>query len=144
MKIPHIKRLRQLAGLTQDEVSSKLMITSSAYSKLENGITDLTIKRAYELASIFNIDICEVIQVSNEESVKALQEIITKKNREIYDLQRKVINLTTDEKGKEFPPINSDELFKKMDTLIELDSTSEAHKNLVKRMRSLLIEFKLD
>jgi transcriptional regulator with XRE-family HTH domain len=51
-----LKALRESKKWSQEEVSTKLHMTQTNYSKLETGITRLTIERAKELADIFDID----------------------------------------------------------------------------------------
>lgn len=51
-----LKALRESKKWSQEEIASRLHMTQTNYSKLENGITRLTIDRAKELASIFDIE----------------------------------------------------------------------------------------
>ena len=63
-----IKRLRNGRGLTQDNVAYELGITKGAYNKIENGQTNVSVKRLYEIAKIFEVDILEFFKLSTSES----------------------------------------------------------------------------
>lgn len=56
-----IKRCRELANLTQDEVGIKLNIGTEAVSRMERGITVPTITRLAELADIFGCTLEDLI-----------------------------------------------------------------------------------
>lgn len=56
-----IKRCRDQAGLTQDEVGEKLDIGLEAVSRMERGITVPTITRLAELADIFGCTLEDLI-----------------------------------------------------------------------------------
>lgn len=53
--IPPLREFRQQARKSQQQVAAALCITRSAYSKLERGQTELTMKRACQIAHIFKI-----------------------------------------------------------------------------------------
>ncbi|MEZ4906700.1 MAG: helix-turn-helix transcriptional regulator [Saprospiraceae bacterium] len=61
-----IKKLRISKGMNQDDIASRLNISQSAYTKIENGITKLDIERITELSKILEVDISELL--SNEEN----------------------------------------------------------------------------
>lgn len=50
-----LRELRQQARKSQQQVAAALCITRSAYSKLERGQTELTMKRACQIAHIFKV-----------------------------------------------------------------------------------------
>jgi transcriptional regulator with XRE-family HTH domain len=56
-----IKRCRDKASLTQDDVAEKLDIGLEAVSRIERGITIPTITRLAELADIFNCTLEDII-----------------------------------------------------------------------------------
>jgi transcriptional regulator with XRE-family HTH domain len=49
-----LKQIRQSRGLKQKEMAQKLEISSSAYSKIESGKIELTVKNLLKIGSIFN------------------------------------------------------------------------------------------
>lgn len=67
-----IKRLRLLAGLNQQKVSDKLDITPGAFAKIERGETDPSASRLFEIASIFKVDVMNLLkdEVPKETPVK--------------------------------------------------------------------------
>lgn len=50
-----LKTLRELHGIKQDDIAQRLGISQNAYSKLETGETDITLKRLEEIAKIYNM-----------------------------------------------------------------------------------------
>jgi transcriptional regulator with XRE-family HTH domain len=49
-----LKQIRQLKGLKQKDVAKLLGLSSSAYSKIEKGKIDLTLKNLFKIAKIFD------------------------------------------------------------------------------------------
>ena len=56
-----IKNIRELKNLTQDYVASQLELTTRAYSKIESGETQLTIKRLNEISFILGVKAIELL-----------------------------------------------------------------------------------
>lgn len=56
-----IKQIRELKNLTQEFVANELEISTRAYSKIENGETQLTINRLNEISAILQVDPMEVL-----------------------------------------------------------------------------------
>lgn len=55
-------RLKRLTkGYSQEYMANELEISQNAYSKLERGETELTVRRAYEIAFILEISIYELL-----------------------------------------------------------------------------------
>ena len=52
-----IKTLRQNRGLTQEDVAQQLNMSQSAYSKLENGQTEVTVKHCKILSRVFGVNV---------------------------------------------------------------------------------------
>lgn len=56
-------RLQRLAkGYSQEYMANELNISQNAYSKLERGETELSVNRAYEIASILGVSIYVLVQ----------------------------------------------------------------------------------
>jgi len=55
-----IRSHRLTKGYSQEYMANELEISQNAYSKLERGETELTVKRAYEIAFILGISIYEL------------------------------------------------------------------------------------
>jgi transcriptional regulator with XRE-family HTH domain len=53
---------RQTLNYTQAYIAGKLGISQNAYSKIESGQTNFTVKRLYEIVYILEADIADFIQ----------------------------------------------------------------------------------
>jgi transcriptional regulator with XRE-family HTH domain len=54
-------RLNRLTkGYSQEYMANELEISQNAYSKLERGETELSVRRIYEIASILDVPISEL------------------------------------------------------------------------------------
>lgn len=56
-----IKNIRELKNLTQEYMAIQLNISLRAYSKIESGETQLTIKRINQISEILNINSLELL-----------------------------------------------------------------------------------
>lgn len=56
-----IKFCRLQRGFSQKEMAEKLLISQSAYAKIENGITKLDVDRLLDICSLLTIDIKQLI-----------------------------------------------------------------------------------
>lgn len=54
-------RVRQRAGISQQNVADDLGFSSTTYSKLENGKVDFTVTRLDQLANYFKINVCDFL-----------------------------------------------------------------------------------
>lgn len=100
-----IRELRKAKDINQAVLAEKLNLTPAGYSKLERGDVQLTIERAYELATIFGVSVVEllgegasVVLVGANDSTKeveALKAKIEALEREIQDL-REIKHLQND------------------------------------------------
>ncbi|OOF45219.1 hypothetical protein BKK51_07250 [Rodentibacter trehalosifermentans] len=55
-----IRTMRELNQFTQEEMAEKLGITPNSYSKLERGISKISLERLEQIAQIFNINVSEL------------------------------------------------------------------------------------
>jgi len=107
-----LKLLRQEKQLTQEQMSEKLNISTSAYCKIEYGETDLTLSRLNQIAetlemsavelfskidgSVYNITHCGVgiaakdNSTANIESSEDLRELVKANSRLVDMLSRQV------------------------------------------------------
>lgn len=58
----NLKKLRQTKGLTQNELAKLLAVPQSVISDYETGKLDPSLKRAIELAIIFDVTLDELIK----------------------------------------------------------------------------------
>lgn len=56
-----IKQIRELKNITQEFIAKELETSTRAYSKIENGETQLTINRLNEISAILQVDPIEVL-----------------------------------------------------------------------------------
>ncbi len=56
-----IRNIRELRNLTQEYIASQLNISLRAYSKIESGETQLTIKRLNEISEILEVSAIELL-----------------------------------------------------------------------------------
>ncbi len=63
-----LRLIRVSKGMSQENVAKALDITVGAYSKIERGVTKLSLNRLGDLARIFDIDLNDLIRYLNGES----------------------------------------------------------------------------
>ena len=61
-----IRTMRELNHLTQEEMAEKLNISVNGYSKIERGITKLSLEKLEQIANIFNINVSELYSVKEK------------------------------------------------------------------------------
>ncbi|MNY43624.1 anaerobic benzoate catabolism transcriptional regulator [compost metagenome] len=91
-----LRALRIQRGWKQKDIAGFLCISVPAYSKMEVGITDISITRLKELAKIFSIKPAALIEEPDEVLVKqneALKESLKDSEAEVMRLQAKVLAL---------------------------------------------------
>jgi transcriptional regulator with XRE-family HTH domain len=62
-----LRLVRVSKGMSQENVAKALDITVGAYSKIERGVTKLSLNRLADLANIFDLDLNEFIRYLNGE-----------------------------------------------------------------------------
>lgn len=66
----NIRKIRELKGLSQEFMASKLDISQSAYSDLENNKTQLSTERLSKVAHLLDVSINDVINFSDKNVFK--------------------------------------------------------------------------
>jgi transcriptional regulator with XRE-family HTH domain len=66
-----IRKLRESKDYSQENMAGELSISTSAYSKIERGVTDPSIGRMGEIAKILEVDIAYFFQEQNTAVNKA-------------------------------------------------------------------------
>ncbi len=56
-----IRQIRELKNITQEFIAQELDLSTRAYSKIENGETQLTINRLNEISTILGVDPIEIL-----------------------------------------------------------------------------------
>lgn len=103
----NIRKYRDIKGFSQEYMANQMNLTQSAYAKIENCDTKLTIDRLCEIAKILEIDISYLLQqksskvfniYNNEvgsieklyiENKELLKELLDAKNQLIKILRKK-------------------------------------------------------
>ena len=75
-----IKKFRELKSITREQIAGDLNMSLSNYSKIERGEIDLTISRIYEIASVLEVDVSQILnfdatQIFNISNNKLVQGI---------------------------------------------------------------------
>ena len=81
-----------------EEVAEQLQLSTPAYSKIETGITDINLSRLVQISELFEISLVELLtddeKVSGyREKVEPLMSRLADLNMEVFELQKKVIEL---------------------------------------------------
>jgi transcriptional regulator with XRE-family HTH domain len=103
-----IRKARMLSGLSQQNIADELGLTVASYSNIERGVTDITVSRLYQLATLFNVGIYffleeneTVLKVNDLEpnyqrisnSEKNINQLLEKHTTEIEWLKNKMLSI---------------------------------------------------
>ena len=97
-----IRNLRHKINWSQGEVAVQMNISIPAFSKIENGITDINIKRLNQIANLLGVSAHELLRGVQKEflDVKSpstviteLKEAILQREQDIIKIQKKLIDL---------------------------------------------------
>jgi len=97
-----IRNLRHKINWSQGEVAVQMNISIPAFSKIENGITDINIKRLNQIAHLLGVSAHELLRGVQKEflDVKSpstvitdLKEAILQRELDIIKIQKKLIDL---------------------------------------------------
>ncbi|GAL84510.1 helix-turn-helix domain-containing protein [Sporocytophaga myxococcoides] len=88
-----LKSLRISKGISQDALAFEIEISLSTYSKLERGLTDITLSKLEKLAAFYEMDVVEVLLYGSSPTVipSICKKLIEEKDREIMNLQKDLI-----------------------------------------------------
>jgi transcriptional regulator with XRE-family HTH domain len=95
----NIRALRHQRGWSQEDIAKRLGISIPAFSKIETGITDVNLSRLEQIATIYEINVVQLLGLGLTEtekqysSMSAAQRKLIEREIEIANLQRKVIEL---------------------------------------------------
>lgn len=65
----NIQRLREIRGLTQEDIAKSLSMSLSAYGKIERGETGLSFEKAKAIAKLLQVSIGELDEFDEKRSV---------------------------------------------------------------------------
>lgn len=66
-----IRRLRQNSDLSQDNMADELGITKGAYSKIERGLTAISVDRLAQIAAVFQVEVASFFKTTKNISLSA-------------------------------------------------------------------------
>jgi len=92
----NLKQLRHQNGWNQEDVATQLDISIPAYSKIESGITDINLSRLEQIAKLYNVSVVQLLTGNSNtdlNEVERLKSLLIKRDQEVIDLQKKVIDL---------------------------------------------------
>jgi len=104
-----LRLIRNVKGLSQENMAEGLGITQSAYAQIETGRTDINISRLESIAKIFQLSVAEILtfgdnselNIANEPAavyqrrglIEAQKELAVRDYKEIDFLQKEVSRL---------------------------------------------------
>lgn len=88
-----VKQLRELKNLTQEYMAMKLSISLRAYSKIESGETQLTIKRINDISQILEVSSIELLNFDQHKVFKYMSVLTRKEAKEIQATEITVAHL---------------------------------------------------
>lgn len=56
-----IRNIRDVKGYSQEYLANELGIGQAAYSKIESGVTDITLSRLYKIAELLEVSVYDLI-----------------------------------------------------------------------------------
>ncbi len=115
-----IRQFREMRNYSQEYVAGKMGISQNAYSKIENGITQLTVSHVRQISSILEVSIMDLLKDDFEIRHGASMQIesVTREAL-LHNLEhiRKKIKSRTPEKHEYYPVIMA--LLQSVDMTIE-------------------------
>jgi transcriptional regulator with XRE-family HTH domain len=57
----NIRSARMYRNYSQEYLGIRLKISQNAYSKIELGLSNINLQRIFEIAEVFEVDVCDLI-----------------------------------------------------------------------------------
>ncbi|MBB6130746.1 helix-turn-helix domain-containing protein [Mucilaginibacter lappiensis] len=104
----NLKSLRHEHNWSQRILADRMGISIPAYSKIETGVTDINLSRLEQIANIYCVGLARLLTTNGEvetlpPALSILQKRLSDRQREISDLQSKVIKLYEELQNKDVP-----------------------------------------
>lgn len=64
------RRIREYRNYTQEYLAAKLGISQNAYSKIELGYSNITLRRLVQIAEVLEIDLIDLLNTDSKEPVQ--------------------------------------------------------------------------
>ena len=71
-----IRKLRELRGFKQSTMARALGLSTKAYSKLENGQTDMSLPRLQQIAQILGMELTDILEFDEENIYRSCRQCI--------------------------------------------------------------------
>ena len=84
----NICRIRQMRGLTQENVANDLGCSLNTYTKIERGETNVPFMRLVQIATYLNSSVTALVQEEEETTINELAESINKIKDDMGALQQ--------------------------------------------------------
>jgi transcriptional regulator with XRE-family HTH domain len=88
-----LRVLRQTKNWSQEDMAHQLDLSLPAYSKIERGISDVSLTRLTQIAKLFNLTAIALLAYGEKNVDKGCKELLEEKDKEIIKLQKRVIDL---------------------------------------------------
>lgn len=66
----NIRVIRQIKGWSQEEMAERISMSLNGYGCIERGETDISLSRLKQIAAVFNISVCELLEFDEENIYK--------------------------------------------------------------------------
>jgi transcriptional regulator with XRE-family HTH domain len=66
----NIKSARMYRNYSQEYLGFRLKISQNAYSKIELGLSNINLQRIFEIAEVFEVAVCDLIDTKNPLGIK--------------------------------------------------------------------------
>jgi len=75
MKInERIRRIRQIQGLSQEDVAMRLEMSANGYGGIERGDVDIKLSRLEQISELFGIDVAELLTLSEKNTFNLISD----------------------------------------------------------------------
>lgn len=94
-----IRMLRYQRAWTQEEVAARLGLSVPAFSKIETGVSDISLSRLEQIAALFDLSVIALLMLDEQGNQKTdseianLDRLLNKRDGELINLQKQVIEL---------------------------------------------------
>lgn len=62
----NIRKARLNKNYSQEYLGSRLNISQNAYSKIEIGLSSISLQRIFEIAEVFEVEVCDLIDIKKQ------------------------------------------------------------------------------
>jgi transcriptional regulator with XRE-family HTH domain len=88
-----IRLLRHQKGWSQEDVAKRLEVSIPAFSKIETGITDVSLSRLEQISKLFDLSVVELLTFVDSDEQKKYNYQLEEANKQLQDREAEVIKL---------------------------------------------------